>query len=149
MSHNEWIRYIVLLLFCAYHSKTDIEEKRIANRSVLLTACIGLLLALSSMSKVIFISCMIAGVAGFLISFFLAWLSKGGIGMGDVKLLGAAGLYLGIVSLEYAVFWSLVYLLLFGAVQWLRKKATTKTEYPYAPFFTAGVFTAMCMQIIA
>ena len=148
MSKNEWARYIVLLIFCIYFSKTDIREKRIANKEVLAMAGIGLLLAFSSMNGAVLISCISGGAAGFLVSLFIACFSKGGIGMGDVKLLGAAGLYLGVAYLEIVVFWSLLFVILFGLLQMLRKKATRKTQYPYAPFFTAGVLGALCMQVM-
>lgn len=149
MSRHEFARYIVLLLSCIYISKIDIKERRITNKNICITGCVGILLALSNLDKAVFLSCILGGTAGFLVSLFIAWFSKGGIGVGDVKLLGMAGLYLGITYLEIAIFWSLVFVILFGTIQWIRKKATGKTEYPFAPFLTAGIFVTLCVRALA
>ena len=147
MLNNEMIRYIVLFVCCIYFSKEDIKTKCINNKAMLLSACIGFLLLLFSMDKFVYISNISAGILGFLISFFAAWLSKWEIGMGDVKLIGTAGFYIGMISLQIAIFWALVLILLLGLIQWITKKITIKKEYPFVPFFTVGVFIAFCMRL--
>lgn len=149
MTKHELVRYVVLLMFCIYLSKMDIKERRIANKNIFAATFIGIVLALSSIDKSVIISCFLGGTAGFLVSLFIAWFSKSGIGMGDVKLLGMAGVYLGLTYLEIAVFWSLVFVILFGFIQWIQKKATRNTEYPFVPFFTAGVLVTLCVQALA
>ena len=67
--------------------------------------------------------------------------------MGDVKLIGTAGFYIGMISLQIAIFWALVLILLLGLIQWITKKITIKKEYPFVPFFTVGVFIAFCMRL--
>ncbi len=148
MLNNEMIRYIVLFVFCIYFSKGDIKTKCIDNKAMLLSACVGLLLLLFSMDKFIYISNISAGILGFLISFFIAWISKWEIGMGDVKLIGVAGLYIGIVSLQITVFWALILILLFGLIQGITQKITLKKEYPFVPFFTVGICIAFCIRFL-
>lgn len=72
-------------------------------------------------------------------------LAKGAIGMGDGMLLAVTGLYLG--------FWDNMGIFLCGAflaailsaILLLMKKATKKTEYPFAPFLLLGF---LCVKLL-
>ena len=147
MSKNELLRYIVLILFCIFISREDIRTRCIKNKQLLAALGVAVPLVLVSMSKDTCLSCLLGMVLGFLISFLVSWFSKEGIGMGDVKLIAVAGFYLGATALGNAVFWGLVLVLLFGLIRLLQKKATKKTEFPFAPFFTGGIIIAFCLQI--
>ena len=149
MSKNEMIRVIVLLLFCIYISREDIKTHCIRNKHLLVALVAGVPLVAVSMEFYVYTSCLIGAIGGFVISFLISWFSKGEIGMGDVKLIAVAGLYLGSQLLGTAVFWALTLIILFGIIQWFRKKVTRKTEYPFAPFFSGGVLITFCLQLIA
>lgn len=149
MAERELFRYIVLLLWCIFISKEDIKTKSIKNKHLLYMAGIGAVLILASLNRDIYFSALLGMLLGFLISFLVSWFSKEGIGMGDVKLIAVVGLYLGAERLGIAVFWGLVLVLLFGIFRLVTKKADRKTEYPFAPFFTGGIFIAFCMQMAA
>ena len=71
--------------------------------------------------------------------------SKNGVGMGDVKLVGALGFYLRTYTLMGVLIVSLVSIALYGLFKVFTKKATTKDEIPFAPFIAFGVTTCMIL----
>jgi len=78
-----------------------------------------------------------AGAAGFLLLFALAY--PRGMGMGDVKLAGVLGLYLG-GAVAVALFVGVVAALLVGVAIMMRVgvKAGRKTAVPFGPFLALG-----------
>ncbi|MDR0671670.1 MAG: A24 family peptidase [Oscillospiraceae bacterium] len=60
--------------------------------------------------------------------------TKGGMGMGDVKLFGVLGLLLGWDGVFYVILHSAVLVAGYGAVMMLRKKMDRKTMLPIGPF---------------
>lgn len=149
MQKNEWIRYIVLTLFCLFISKEDMKTHCIRNRVILAAIGIGIPLVLVSMDMEVVLSCLAGMGIGFLLSFFVAWFSKGGFGMGDAKLVSVIGLYLGISYMGNTVFWGLLLVIAFGVLQRIRKKAAKQAEYPFAPFLTVGILITLGMRWIA
>ena len=87
---------------------------------------------------------LIAGVAagGFLLLAALAY--PGGMGMGDVKLAGVMGLFLG-AAVAPALLIALVAGVLVGAVVIARKgaQAGRKTAVPFGPFLALGAIVAI------
>lgn len=65
-------------------------------------------------------------------------LSKGGMGMGDVKLVALSGLYLGLDSVVGMVFWALLFSIITGVILMIAKKAKLKTKLAMGPFLFAG-----------
>lgn len=149
MQRYEWIRYIILIAFCLFISKEDIKTHCIRNRVILAAIGIGIPLVLVSMDMDVVLSCLTGVGIGFLLSFFVAWFSKGGFGMGDAKLIAVIGLYLGISSMGNAVFWGLLMVIAFGVLRRIRKKAAKQAEYPFAPFLTVGILITLGMRWIA
>lgn len=66
-------------------------------------------------------------------------LSRGGMGMGDVKLLSVLGLILGWVAAFNIIFWSVFCIAVYGIVMLCTKKASRKTMVPMAPFVLLGM----------
>lgn len=66
-------------------------------------------------------------------------LTKGGVGQGDIKLLGASGLLLGAKSGISAVFTAYVLAGLWYLIPLLRGKVNGKTQAPMAPFFALSL----------
>ncbi|GAB3654690.1 hypothetical protein GCM10027591_10620 [Zhihengliuella somnathii] len=69
-----------------------------------------------------------------------------GMGMGDVKLAGVLGLYLGAASWEHLMLGTFAAFLLGGlyaAVLVLTRKASTKTMIPFGPFMIVGTAAAL------
>ncbi|MCE7793496.1 A24 family peptidase [Salipaludibacillus sp. CUR1] len=81
----------------------------------------------------------VAGAAfGFLLFLLLAVLSKGGMGGGDIKLIGVAGVVLGFQGVLLTVFLSSFIGAMFGLGAIALKKAKRKTAVPFGPFIAAG-----------
>ncbi len=79
--------------------------------------------------------------AGFLE--LIRLVSKGGIGMGDVKLMAACGFLLGTLSGMAALMIAYIAAGIFCFPILLFKKASLKTRIPMAPFFAAAVILLM------
>lgn len=70
----------------------------------------------------------------------LVVVSRGGMGGGDVKLAGAAGVFLGWPGSGMALFLACMLAGTMGILLLLFKRKKRKDPMPFAPFFTAGVF---------
>ena len=88
-----------------------------------------------------------SGILSVLFLYIALKLTKGGIGYGDVKLVGAIGLCTGI----YFVLIMLLFALLLCAVASLpeivRKKQTWTKEIPFAPFIYAGYALILTLSL--
>ena len=73
-------------------------------------------------------------------------ISRGGIGMGDVKLMTACGFYLGIVPGIFVLMLSYMLAGLFCLPVLLLKKASLKTRIPMAPFFAASMILMLFFE---
>ena len=130
---------LVAAFFCATLvtvSATDIERRVIPNRIVLPAAAVVLAgMTFVHPSPVWAIGAI--GAAGFLLIAALAY--PAGMGMGDVKLAGMMGLFLG-RAVAPAIMIALVSGVLAGvAVIWTRGvKAGRKTAVPFGPFLALG-----------
>jgi leader peptidase (prepilin peptidase)/N-methyltransferase len=84
-----------------------------------------------------------AGLAAGGFFFVAAWLKPKGMGMGDVKLAGVLGLYLG-RAVAPAIFAALILGVLVGAAIIARVGATQgrKTKVPFGPFLALGALVA-------
>jgi leader peptidase (prepilin peptidase) / N-methyltransferase len=129
---------ILLILLIVPAALIDLEYRIIPNRITGLGAVLALAvgLALDPSGEP---TRLIAGAAagGFLLITALAY--PGGMGMGDVKLAGVMGLFLG-TAVAPAIFAALVLGVLVGAVVIAQKGAQEgrKTAVPFGPFLAVG-----------
>jgi leader peptidase (prepilin peptidase)/N-methyltransferase len=134
---------IVLILLVVPIALIDLEHRIIPNRLTLLGAVLAIVLgtALDPSGEP---ARLIAGAAagGFLLLAALAY--PGGMGMGDVKLAGMMGLFLG-SAVAPALFIALVAGTLLGVVIIARKGAAEgrKTAVPFGPFLALGAIVAV------
>ena len=71
--------------------------------------------------------------------------SRGGVGMGDVKLLSAMGLLLGLYGSMCVLLYAQLAALVWAVVLLVRRKASWKDTLPFAPFFTAGFLLCLIL----
>jgi leader peptidase (prepilin peptidase)/N-methyltransferase len=130
----------VMVVPCAL---IDLEHRIIPNRITALGAVLALVigLALDPGGEP---ERLIAGAAagGFLLLAALAY--PGGMGMGDVKLAGVMGLFLG-AAVAPAILIALISGVVLGAAVIARKgaKAGRKTAVPFGPFLALGALCAI------
>jgi len=66
----------------------------------------------------------------------------GGFGGGDIKLMAAAGLYLGAPNIALAFFIGALFGSVYGIAQVLQKKADRKSAFAFGPFLSLGIFVS-------
>jgi leader peptidase (prepilin peptidase) / N-methyltransferase len=134
---------IVLILLLVPAALIDLEHRIIPNRITAIGAVLALVigLALDPSGEP---GRLIAGAAagGFLLVAALAY--PGGMGMGDVKLAGMMGLFLG-AAVAPALLVALLAGVLLGVVVIARKgsQAGRKTAIPFGPFLALGGLVAV------
>ena len=127
----------ILVVLSAY----DIASRRLPNVITLPTAAAALVLrAIFNRSDLAEVA--IAGAAAFVIFYVLALVLRGGLGMGDVKLVGMLGFLLGssvIPALLIGVFaggiWAIVLI--------VARKVTIRSTIAYGPFLAVGGMIAI------
>jgi leader peptidase (prepilin peptidase)/N-methyltransferase len=128
----------VLVLFLVPMALIDADHRIIPNKLTAPAAVVAVVLGLA-LDPAGEPERLIAGVgaAGFLLVAVLA--RPGGMGMGDIKLAGVLGLFLG-APVAVAMFVALVFGTLVGAVVMARKgvAAGRKTAVPFGPFLALG-----------
>lgn len=84
------------------------------------------------------LECIGGALIGFGILFLTHLLSKGGIGMGDVKLFGVIGFIIGLRGTYNTLFYSLIFLVLYSCIGMMKKELTRKSMIPFGPFVYLG-----------
>ena len=134
---------VVLVLMVVPAALIDLEYRIIPNKitglGAVLALVIGTLLDPSGEPTRLIAG---AGAGGFLLLAALAY--PGGMGMGDVKLAGMMGLFLGVAVIP-AIAVALVAGVLTGAVIIARKgaEAGRKTAVPFGPFLALGALVGL------
>jgi len=129
----------------------DYREKIIPNEAVVFIlgiSCIFILINVFTNTieaLAIFIDSAVAMIIGSGLFAISKAISKNGVGMGDIKLVGALGFYLRTYTLMGVLIVSLVSIALYGLFKVFTKKATTKDEIPFAPFIAFGVTACMLL----
>ncbi len=134
---------IALILIVVPAALIDLEHRIIPNKLTALGAVVAIVLG-TALDPAGEPERLIAGAAagGFLLLAALAY--PGGMGMGDVKLAGMMGLFLG-TAVAPALLIALVSGVLVGAVIIARKgaQAGRKTAVPFGPFLALGAIVAI------
>jgi len=120
----------------------DMEQFRVPNRLVL-PAVVAALVWQAVFHLGDLLTCVIAG-AGAALFFLLAFVvSRGAVGMGDVKFALLLGLVLGEDVVTGVFVATLAGAVAGGIVLWREGRAGRKTPIPYAPFLAAGAIVAL------
>ena len=147
------VRYLVLfcaLLLCSY---TDVKNRIIPNTVLLwlLLARTGLLVIEIAIApdlwKVVVIRMVLGCATSFVVLWIAALASKGGIGMGDVKLMAVIGYYVGFENILSCITAPMVLFCVFGLAMVAMKKAKLKDSLPFAPFVAAGVMLVLFFRL--
>jgi leader peptidase (prepilin peptidase)/N-methyltransferase len=120
----------------------DIDLRIIPNR-ITGPAAVAALVAVAALDRDFLVEAIVAGIAGGGFFLIAALLYPRGMGMGDVKLAGVLGLYLG-RAVAPAILIALISGVLVGAAIIARKGAVEgrKTAVPFGPFLALGGMVA-------
>jgi leader peptidase (prepilin peptidase) / N-methyltransferase len=145
VSSAEVLAFVLLGLAAIPLFVIDIREHRLPNAIVLPLYPIGLLLlsmsAAASGDWLTLRRALVAMFVALIIYSGLALLRRSGMGMGDVKLSGVLGLYLGYLGWgQFVVGMVTAFVLgsVFGMALMLARKAHRGTAIPFGPFMLAG-----------
>ena len=145
------IRYLLLIGVLFLIAWIDQHKKKIPNRLLLflLVGRIFLLLLEWLVFPGMGLSLLISSTLGMLLGgglFLLAhFISRGGVGMGDVKLFGVIGCYTGVGVIMPLVFLTVMVSAVYSIVMLLLKKIKLKEEIPFAPFVLIGTILTLAM----
>lgn len=138
------LRLLLSLICLSGAASFDFQEKRIPNAFPLTMAAGAVLLLVSgillkenaalSRAK----ESLIVAAVCFLMLTLAAFLSKNGIGAGDIKLLSALALSSGPLAMIGTLFYSVFFCGLIAAILLITQKCSKKEGLPFAPFILFG-----------
>lgn len=142
-----WINFIVIGIAL---SVIDFKYHRLPNKLTFPLFCIGfftiLLDAIYQHQLHQLKTALIASVLLTIFYFALNMLSRGGMGMGDVKLAASIGLITGYLGLPYVLTASFAAFFIgsmVGLFMIVIRKATRKTPIPFGPFMIIGTISSI------
>lgn len=134
------IRILVLYIFLLIVAWIDLKKHIIPNKVVLIALLVRFLLygAEYLFERDTFLQVLLLGVFGALFGFIILIVanrfSKGGLGMGDVKMYMIIGCYIGIYGTYNVMFYAVIIMLVFCGLLLLLRKLNKKSQVPFAPF---------------
>jgi Flp pilus assembly protein protease CpaA len=141
----ELLQFEFLLLFGYIAAVYDIREKRIPNICVLLMLGAWAVITIPFLfyNTATALPSLGSSVGGFVTAgalFLLVYfVSRKGLGGGDVKFMAVAGLYLGFRSVLPAMLYGSILSAIAGGVLLLTKRIGRKDAMPFAPFLYIGI----------
>lgn len=148
--------YSLQMLFCFdYLAVAALVDKKfqVIPNSLVLGGCVGAAgffaaQVLMSAPPVPLLKELLLGLAmGGGVFLICALLTKGGIGMGDVKLFGVLGMVLGWTGVFDLIFLSVLLVAVYGIVLLLRRQLNRKSQVPIGPFAFAGMILMMLLGV--
>ncbi len=132
--------------FLVQFSLTDFLWQLIFNKELALFALLGVSRLLITGGDIP--DCLMASVVGFIAFFLLAVITRGGFGGGDVKLIGAMGLWLGSDLLLTTVIMGIILGGVVALLLIITKKRSRKEFFPYGPYFaiTGMILFVLCIN---
>lgn len=147
---KDWILLYMLYMIAVI----DFRQKIIPNGMILwlflLRAVLLFLECITMQNRIT--ELLLSSVAGLALAaamFFVARLvAKEGIGMGDVKLAGVLGFYLGMSVFISDMILTMGFLVITGLILLLLKKVRLRSELSFAPFVFAGTLITILLGFI-
>lgn len=145
------IRYLILIAVMIFIAWIDHCDRKIPNRILLFLLSIrGIVLVVEwlvfpDMGAALLISSLLGLSLGGILFLLAHFISRGGVGMGDVKLFAVIGAYVGGGNIMTVVFLTVMVSAVYSIIMLVRKKIKLKEEIPFAPFALAGTVMAMAL----
>lgn len=135
-----------LILLCAIIFVSDLLYFIISDK-VLIVFFIWFLVLQAVFEYRSWLDAVAGGLLGFCFLLLLAILSKGGIGGGDIKLMGVLGLMLGFQGAYLTLMIASVVGVLVAIVGLLAKKYNRKTAIPFGPYLAVGALVTFYYSV--
>lgn len=148
------INLILVFTILAMAAGIDYKKYLIPNKLILAgMAGRALLLAAEAVesSNTIRQSLLMSGaglILGVFFMLFLTFITRHGIGYGDVKLFAWLGFSVGIMDAYYILFYSVLFAAVAGVFLLVFHKADRKKKMPFAPFIFAGCYAVFVMSLL-
>lgn len=136
------LSYAAVIAMLSIAAVVDIKEHRIPDVLILAGTATGLIFSLLDPRKGV-LSSFMGGMTVGLILLVIHCITKGGLGLGDVKLFGCTGIYLGLEHTASAIVIASILSGLYSLVLVAINSENKKREIPFAPFILAGVLAAI------
>lgn len=133
-----------IILFSMGFCVTDIAKKEISDKWVILCLLFGALKII--FNKELFVYMTSGLISALIISYIVYFFSRGGFGLGDVKMLGCIGMYIGTLQFINVFTVALMITVIFGGILFILKKADRNTEVPFAPFVTLSLIAVLLLK---
>lgn len=133
---------VVVFILLIAASIIDIRERRIPDILIIAGVVAGFILKLYNPEHGV-VDGLVGGSTAVLVLLLIYYSTKGGIGLGDVKLFGCIGVYLGLESTVSAMLIAAFLSGLFSLVLICLNRDNRKREIPFAPFIMAGALAAI------
>jgi len=136
------IKYVILLTLLFSACVVDLKSRKIPDIIIIVGILTGIFFSAIKGPEEIVIK-LISGLLAALLLLLISWLSKGGVGMGDVKLIAFIGVYLGLGMTISVLSVSVILSGIAAAIILLLKKAGKNGIIPFAPFVLLGTVIMM------
>lgn len=130
------IYILIAISFLLLMTITDFEQQVIINEMIFLFALFGLCYTLHL--RLSLQNHLLASLGGGSLFLFLAFISRGAIGGGDIKLIAVLGLWLGIKPLITVIIYGSIAGGVAALLLLLFKKTTRKQYLAYGPYFAVS-----------
>jgi len=133
---------ITLVTFAAAAAFIDIRIRKIPDLLVLTATAAGIVFLFADRDRG-WVDGLTGGVTAGLALLLVHWLTRDGLGLGDVKLFGCSGIYLGLEGVLSAMMTAVVLSGICSLVLVCINRENRKREIPFAPFILAGILEAV------
>lgn len=128
-------KYSIMFLFLIPVFFIDLYHRLILDKLTIPMAVLGLLFTLMNDSDVRFLEAVLTALGIIILLLFIAWIyekvrQREGIGGGDIKLLAALSIYIGVLSISFVIFISSLLAVIIALIT----AKTQKHEIPFGPF---------------
>jgi leader peptidase (prepilin peptidase)/N-methyltransferase len=141
------VAYLALVAVSIALSSIDLELRRLPNPIVLTAFIVGLVTLVPAIllagQPERLVSAGVGGAASFAFYLALALVGRGGMGMGDVKLAGVLGLYLGALGWQQLVVGVLAAFVtgaIAGAITLVARRSLRDRSLPFGPWMFVGAW---------
>lgn len=130
---------VIFILCLLYHTYTDMKSMLLYDKVTLLLAAVGVVRAFFEHQL---LEALYGAGAMLVIMLLLYFVSRGGMGEGDVKLAPALGIWLGLEQGLLCLLLAFVSGGIVGALLLLCKRGKLKQAIPFGPFLCAAAVVA-------